>query len=112
MFRCCFIIGNVLDAFILSQALFKNFVTDVGGYGLMGLFVAAGILYSSEPWAWLALGTVCIGVADLAFLFFMVLSGTIELNAGTVAGPIIWFLAVGITPFGLPGRGHAAAKTA
>jgi len=29
-------------------------------------------------------------------------SGIIALNAGTVGGPVLWFLAVAITPFGLP----------
>jgi len=45
---------------------------------------------------------VVIGIADLAFLFCMVTPGVIELNAGTVGGPVIWFLALLITPFGLP----------
>jgi hypothetical protein len=43
-----------------------------------------------------------IGIADLAFLFCMVTPGVIVLNAGTVGGPVIWFLALLITPFGLP----------
>jgi hypothetical protein len=32
----------------------------------------------------------------------MVVTGVIELNAGTVGGPVLWFLAVVVTPFGLP----------
>ena len=43
-----------------------------------------------------------IGIADLAFLFSMVTPGVIVLNAGTIGGPVIWFLALLITPFGLP----------
>jgi hypothetical protein len=35
-------------------------------------------------------------------LFAMVTPGIIELNIVTISGPILWFLAVGITPFGLP----------
>jgi len=31
-----------------------------------------------------------------------VVPGIIELNAGTIGGPVLWFLAVAITPFGLP----------
>ena len=27
---------------------------------------------------------------------------SIELNAGTIGGPVLWLLAVAITPFGLP----------
>jgi len=38
----------------------------------------------------------------LAFLFSMVTPGIIELNAGSLGGPIIWFFACAITPFGLP----------
>jgi hypothetical protein len=38
----------------------------------------------------------------LTFLFAMVVSGVIELNAGTVGGPVLWFLAILITPWGLP----------
>jgi hypothetical protein len=48
------------------------------------------------------IGLLAIGIADLAFLFAMVLAGVIEFNAGTVGGPVLWFLAVLITPFGLP----------
>jgi hypothetical protein len=33
----------------------------------------------------------------------------IELNAGTVGGPVLWFLAVLITPLGLVPRTGAAA---
>jgi len=31
----------------------------------------------------------------------MVVPGVIELNVGTVGGPVIWFVAVVLTPFGL-----------
>jgi len=43
-----------------------------------------------------------IGIGDLAFLFVQVVPGIIELHAGTIGGPVLWFLAAAITPFGLP----------
>jgi hypothetical protein len=48
------------------------------------------------------IGVLVIGIADLAFLFAMVTSGIIELNFGTISGPAIWFLAIAITPLGMP----------
>jgi len=32
----------------------------------------------------------------------MVTSGVIDLNAGTIGGPVIWFLAIIATPFAMP----------
>jgi len=32
----------------------------------------------------------------------MVTPGIIELNWGSVSGPIIWFIAMALIPFGLP----------
>ena len=32
----------------------------------------------------------------------MVLTGVIEANVGTIGGPVIWFFAIAITPFGMP----------
>ena len=97
---------------LAQSRLFLNFVTDVGGYGVLGLFVARGLWTNRNAWLCFTLGVVCIGIADLAFLFFMVLSGVIEQNLGAVAGPIIWFAAIVVTPFGLPPRGAAATKRA
>ena len=87
---------------LAQSRLFLNFVTDVGGYGVLGLFVARGLWTNRNARLWFTLGAVVIGIADLAFLFLMVLSGVIEANLGAVAGPIIWFIAVVVTPFGLP----------
>lgn len=47
-------------------------------------------------------GVFVIGIADLTFLFALVTSGVIAFNAGALGGPILWFLAVVITPLGLP----------
>jgi hypothetical protein len=94
--------------------LFLNFVTDVGGYGVLGLFIARGLWLNEHARLCFTLGAFVIGIADLAFLFFMVLSGIIEPGLGAVAGPIIWFLALLVTPFGLPApaKGGGGAKRA
>jgi hypothetical protein len=89
--------------------LFLNFVTDVGSAGVLGLFVARGLWLNENPWLCYTLGTVVIGICDLAFLFFMVLSGVIALGPETVAGPVIWFVAVAVTPFGLPKTGKKSS---
>ena len=83
--------------------LILNFCIDVGGYGVLGFFVA-WMLLRQASWTGYVIGVVAIGVADLAFLFALVVPGVIELNAGTVGGPVLWFLAVLITPFGLPSK--------
>ncbi|MEI7525839.1 MAG: hypothetical protein WCJ95_15965 [Mariniphaga sp.] len=91
------------DAMTLNvQAhLILNFCIDVAGYGLLGLAVAYYI-WTRGSWIAYFLGVIIIGVADLAFLFSMVTPGIIELNAGSMGGPVIWILACLITPFGLP----------
>ena len=81
--------------------LILNFCIDVGGYGVLGIVVAYLIL-TQASWSAYFIGVIVIGIADLTFLFAMVTSGIIELNAGTIGGPIIWFLAIAVTPFGLP----------
>ena len=81
--------------------LILNFCIDVGGYGVLGFFVAWLILKRAS-WAGYLLGLVVIGIGDLAFLFSLVVFGVIELNAGTVGGPVIWFLAIVTIPFGMP----------
>lgn len=91
---------DVITAFAQGQLLL-NFCIDVGGYGVLGLTVSWLILKRAS-WAAYFVGVFIIGIADLAFLFAMVISGVIELNAGTVGGPIIWFLAIVATPFGMP----------
>lgn len=91
---------DTVTAFAQGQLLL-NFCIDVGGYGILGIIVAWLIL-NRASWTAYFIGVFIIGIADLAFLFAMVTSGVIELNAGTVGGPIIWFLAITLTPFGMP----------
>lgn len=90
---------DTLTAHAQAQ-LILNFTIDVAGYGLLGLIVA-WLIWSRGSWSAYWIGAVVIGVGDLAFLFCMVTPGIIERNAETLGGPIIWFLAVIITPFGL-----------
>ena len=80
--------------------LILNFCLDVGGYGVLGFFVA-WLLYKRGSWLGYFLGVFVIGIADLAFLFVLVTSGVIAFGPETLGGPVIWFLACVITPFGL-----------
>lgn len=81
--------------------LILNFCLDVGGYGVLGVIVA-WMIWARASWTGYLIGVVVIGIADLSFLFAMVTPGIIVANTSSVAGPIIWFLAVAITPFGMP----------
>ena len=80
--------------------LILNFCIDVGGYGVLGIFVA-WMIWKKSSWIGYLIGLVAIGICDLTFLFAMVTSGVIEKNLATLAGPIIWFMAVAVTPIGL-----------
>ena len=86
--------------FAHSQVLL-NFCIDVGGYGVLGLAVA-WMIAKNASWAAYFIGLFVIGICDLTFLFAMVTSGVIEQNIPSVSGPVIWFLAVIATPFGMP----------
>jgi hypothetical protein len=91
---------DAVTAFAQGQLLL-NYCIDVGGYGVLGLAVA-WLLWNRASWAAYFIGLFVIGICDLAFLFSLVTTGVIELNAGSVGGPVIWFLAIIITPFGMP----------
>jgi len=84
-----------------NRHLIENFVVDVAGYGVLGFFVAWGLWMRSSWFAYM-IGFIAIGIADLTFLFDMVLSGVTRLDFASLAGPAIWVMAVAITPFGLP----------
>lgn len=81
--------------------LILNFCLDVGGYGVLGLFVA-WMIWRQASWTGFWIGVIAIGIADLSFLFAMVTSGVIVADLATIAGPVIWFIGVGLTPLGLP----------
>jgi hypothetical protein len=94
----------VLQQFVL------NFTTDVGGYGVLGLVVAYMIYFNASPWIAFFMGFIVIGIADLAFLFFSVLAGVIPLYFEVILGPLVWFLAVIVTPIGLLQDGRNSSK--
>ena len=101
---------NESTKFAHSQ-LILNFCLDVGGYGFLGVAVAGMLWFNQSAWIAYAIGTFVIGVADLAFLFGLVTSGVIEFSFPVILGPVLWFIAVIVTPFGLP-WGSAAANSA
>jgi hypothetical protein len=93
--------GGIGPTAYAQSHLILNFCLDVGGYGVMGVLVAY-MIYARASWLFFLMGAVLIGIADLSFMFLMVWPGqVIELNAGTVGGPVLWILAMIITPFGL-----------
>lgn len=92
--------ADTVTSFAQGQLLL-NFCIDVGGYGILGMIIGWLILKHAS-WTAYFLGVFVIGIADLTFLFAMVLPGVIELNAGTIGGPILWFVAIFLTPFGMP----------
>jgi hypothetical protein len=81
--------------------LLLNFCLDVGGYGVLGL-VVAWLIWTQASWLGYFLGVVIIGIADMSFLLVMVTSGVIAFSVESISGPVIWFLAILITPLGLP----------
>lgn len=91
---------DAITAFAQGQLLL-NFCIDVGGYGVLGL-VVAWLIVKQASWPAYFIGLFVIGICDLTFLFYLVTSGVIELNAGSVGGPVIWFMAIIATPFGMP----------
>ena len=78
-----------------------NFCIDVAGYGVLGLFVSWSLFTRASRIAYF-LGVFVIGIADIGYTFMLVTSGIVQLNVGSVSGPIIWLLALIITPFGMP----------
>lgn len=88
--------------------LLLNFFIDVGGYGVLGFF-AAWLILKQGSWTGYFIAAVVIGIADLAFLFTQVLSGVAPMGFPQLIGPILWFLAVALTPFGLPKLGSRQA---
>lgn len=90
--------------------LILNFCLDVGGYGVLGLFVA-WMLWKRASWTGFWIGAVAIGIADLSFLFVMVTSGVIVANWATISGPVIWFFAIVVAPFGLRRASKAPSRT-
>ena len=84
----------------IHSRLLINFCLDVGGYGVLAVFLSS-MLWKQGSWLAYWITLLVIGIGDLAFLFNMLLSGIIELNVGTIGGPVLWFIVISITPFGL-----------
>ena len=81
--------------------LILNFCIDVAGYGVLGIIVA-WLLFARASWFGYFMGVFLVGICDVSFTFLQMTSGIISLNIPTVSGPIIWLLAMVITPFGMP----------
>lgn len=79
-----------------------NFCLDVAGYGILGILIGTMLWKMSKPWLTYFMGFFIIGLADLSFLFLQVTSGHIKGDWATYGGPILWFIAVVVLPFGLP----------
>lgn len=79
-----------------------NFCLDVAGFGLLGILLGIMLWKSSKPWLAYFIGFFIIGLADLSFLFLQVTPGHIKGDWGTYGGPVLWFIAISILPFGLP----------
>ena len=92
--------GDPVTAHVHAN-LILNLCYDVAGYGLLGLLVS-WLLFRRASWLAYLMGTVLVGLCDLSFTFLQMTSGIIQLNIPTVSGPVIWLLAVLITPFGMP----------
>ena len=80
--------------------LFLNFVSNVGSSGILAIIVAYMLWNGINTWIAYLIGVLCIGIVDLAFVWFMVVSGIIEKSFPVIVGPLLWFLAVIITPIG------------
>ncbi len=79
-----------------------NFCLDVAGYGMLGILLGVMLWKKTKPWLAYLVGLGIIGLADLSFLFLQVTPGHIKGDLGTYGGPILWFIAIIILPFGLP----------
>jgi len=89
-------------AYAQSQ-LMINFTQDVGAFGVLGIILAYMIYFNKSSWLAYFIGIVVIGICDLSFLICLVFPGeVIELSFPVLLGPIIWFVAIIVTPFGLP----------
>ena len=70
---------DALTAHAQAQ-LILNFCMDVGGYGVLGLFVG-WMIWKRASWVGYAIGLIVIGIGALAFLFLMVTPGIMSLNS-------------------------------
>jgi hypothetical protein len=95
---------------LAQSQLLINFCIDVAGYGLLALFVAWG-LWARSSWVAFWVGALVIGMGDLAFTFCLVTPGVIEKTFPVVVGPVLWLLAMVVTPIGLTRLGAQGAPS-
>ncbi len=79
-----------------------NFCLDVAGYGFLGILLGIILWKNTKPWLAYFIGLFIIELADLSFLFLQVIPKHIKGDLDTYSGPILWFIAIIILPFGLP----------
>jgi len=79
-----------------------NFCLDVAGFGLLGILISVMLWRLTKPWLAYFIGFFIIGLADLSFLFLQVTPGYIKGDLASYLGPILWFIACTVLPFGLP----------
>lgn len=91
--------------------LILNFCFDVAGYGVLGIIVS-WLLFRRASWLAYVLGVFLVGICDVSFTFLQMTSGIIALNIPTVSGPVIWLLAMLVTPFGMPALRRRTARQA
>jgi hypothetical protein len=85
---------------LVINNLFLNFVTNIGSSGILAIIVAYMLWNGINSWIAYLIGVLCIGIVDLAFVWFMDLSGIIKQSFPVIVGPLLWVLAVIITPIG------------
>ena len=85
---------------LVINNLFLNFVTNIGSSGILAIIIAYMLWKGINSWIAYLIGVICIGIVDLAFVWFMDLSGIIKQSFPVIVGPLLWVLAVIITPIG------------
>jgi len=86
----------------IMQNFMLNFNLDVGAFGILGVFLGLMLWKMSKPWLVYFMWILVIGLADLAFLFLQVVPGNYVGNWASYGGPILWFMALVVAPFGMP----------
>jgi hypothetical protein len=85
----------------VQSSLLLTFVLNLGGYGLLGIYLASKIFFDGS-WEAYFLWLMIIGIPEFAYVFFLLLPGIISINLKSLVGPFLWLFAAMITPFGLP----------
>ena len=70
------------------------------GIGILSLICARMIL-ALNSWHGYFIGLIVIGIFEFSFLINLLINGIININMFTIIGPVIFILAIIITPLGL-----------